>query len=50
MVPNVWDNAVNLSLVATLGLVVVGFFPLLYSVWQTYLANDEQYAAQRKYE
>ncbi|HMR64882.1 MAG TPA: hypothetical protein PKE64_12815 [Anaerolineae bacterium] len=50
MVPDVWDKVVNLSLVATLGLVVAGFFPLLYSVWETYVANEEKHTAYRKYE
>lgn len=50
MVPDIWDQALSLPVLAMLGLVAAGFLPLLYSVWQTYLENEDKPVTQRKHE
>lgn len=50
MTPNIWDQALSLPVLVTLGLVAAGFLPLLYSVWQTYLENKEKRTTQHRHE
>ena len=42
MAPDIWDQALSLRFLTTFGLVAAGFLPLLYSVWQTYLENEDE--------
>ena len=41
MTPEIWDQW-TLRVLITLGLVLAGFLPLLYSVRETYFAKDKQ--------
>ena len=41
MIPDIWDQALNIRIIAMLGLVLAGFIPVLYSVWRTYEENEE---------
>lgn len=42
MIPDFWDQVLTLPFLMMFGLVAAGFLPLLYSVWQTYLENEEK--------
>ncbi len=48
MIPSIWDQALSLPVVSMLGLVAACFIPLLYSVWQTYMENDEEPATRHR--
>ncbi|MEZ4591146.1 MAG: hypothetical protein R3D55_08385 [Chloroflexota bacterium] len=41
MAPDIWDQW-SLRVLITLGLVLAGFLPLLYSVRETFFAKDKQ--------
>ena len=41
MTPEIWDQW-SLTVLITLGLMLAGFLPLLYSVRETYFAKDKQ--------
>lgn len=50
MTPNFWDQVVSFPILSMLGLVLAGFLPLTYSVWQTYLKNEEKRLTQHRHE
>ena len=50
MTPDIWDQALSFPVIAMLGLVLAGFLPLAYSVWQTYLKNEEKRITQHRNE
>ncbi len=42
MTPDTWDQALSLPFLILLGVVAAGFLPMLYSMWETYLQNEEK--------
>lgn len=42
MIPNFWDQISSFPVLTMFSLVLAGFLPLLYSVWETYQANDRK--------
>lgn len=47
MIPNIWDQALDLRVLSTFGLVLACFIPMLYSIWRTYEENDESVGTRR---